>query len=214
MDDLTAMMKQYLDMERIHKEEILFFRLGDFYEMFFDDAKTAARVLHLTLTARAGGNNQKIPMAGIPYHAADNYISKLVKAGFSIALFEQTEDPATAKGLLKREITPGITPRTILAASMLDEKSNNYLVALAYSPQGLGLAAVDVTTGEFKTCELHGPDKFSVASNELSKFNPSEILLSQTQPEVEEWGRLVKSLNGAKQSHMEDWKFSTDEARE
>ncbi len=131
MDDLTPMMKQYLDLKRIHKEEILFFRLGDFYEMFFDDAKTAARVLHLTLTARSGGNNQKVPMAGIPFHAADNYIAKLVKAGFSIAICEQTEDPATAKGLVKREIARVITPGTILAASMLDEKSNNYLVALA-----------------------------------------------------------------------------------
>ena len=214
MDDLTPMMKQYLDMKRIHKEEILFFRLGDFYEMFFDDAKTAARVLHLTLTARAGGNNQKVPMAGIPFHAAENYISKLVKKGFSIAICEQTEDPTAAKGLMKREISRVITPGTILSASMLDEKSNNYLVALAYAPQSLGLAVVDVTTGEFKTCELTGPERFSVAANELSKFNPSEILLSQNAPAVEEWGHLLKTANGAKQSHMEDWKFSTDEGKE
>ncbi len=214
MDDLTPMMKQYLDLKRIHKEEILFFRLGDFYEMFFDDAKTAARVLHLTLTARSGGNNQKVPMAGIPFHAADNYISKLVKNGFSIAICEQMEDPALAKGLVKREIARVITPGTILSASMLEEKSNNYLVALAPSAQGLGIGVVDVTTGEFKACELQGPDRFSVASNELSKFNPSEILMPQTQPEVEEWGRLLKSVNGAKRSHMEDWKFSTDEGKE
>jgi DNA mismatch repair protein MutS len=214
MDDLTPMMKQYLDMKRIHKEEILFFRLGDFYEMFFDDAKTAARVLHLTLTARSGGNNQKVPMAGIPFHAADNYIAKLVKAGFSIAICEQTEDPATAKGLVRREIARVITPGTILSASMLEEKSNNYLVALAPSAQGLGIGVVDVTTGEFKACELTGPDRFSVASNELSKFNPSEILMPQTQPEAEEWGRLLKSVNGAKRSHMDDWKFSSDEGKE
>jgi DNA mismatch repair protein MutS len=214
MDDLTPMMKQYLDLKRIHKEEILFFRLGDFYEMFFDDAKTAARVLHLTLTARSGGNNQKVPMAGIPYHAADNYISKLVKNGYSIAICEQTEDPATAKGLVKREIARVITPGTILSASMLEEKSNNYLVALAPSAQGLGIGVVDVTTGEFKACELQGPDRFSVASNELSKFNPSEILMPQTQPEAEEWGCLLKSVNGAKRSHMEDWKFSSDEGKE
>ncbi len=213
MDDLTPMMKQYLDMKRVYKEEILFFRLGDFYEMFFDDAKTAARVLHLTLTARAGGNNQKIPMAGIPFHAADNYISKLVKNGFSIAICEQMEDPALAKGLVKRDIARVITPGTILAASMLDEKSNNYLVALAPSAQGLGIGVVDVTTGEFKACELTGSDRFSVASNELSKFNPSEILLPHTQPEAEDWSYLLKSVNGAKRSHMDDWKFSTDEGR-
>ena len=110
MDELTPMMKQYLEMKRIHKEEILFFRLGDFYEMFFDDAKTAARVLHLTLTARQGGNGQKVPMAGIPYHASENYISRLVKQGFSIAICEQMEDPALAKGLVKREIARVITP--------------------------------------------------------------------------------------------------------
>jgi DNA mismatch repair protein MutS len=182
--------------------------------MFFDDAKTAARVLHLTLTARAGGNNQKVPMAGIPFHAAENYIAKLVKAGFSIAICEQAEDPAMAKGLMKREIARVITPGTILSAAMLDEKSNNYLVALAYSPQALGLCVVDVTTGEFKACELTGPQRFSVAANELSKFNPSEILLPQSPPDAPEWITLLKSVHGAKQSHMEDWKFSSDEGRQ
>jgi len=213
MEELTPMMRQYLDIKRIHKDEILFFRLGDFYEMFFDDAKTAARVLNLTLTARGGGAT-RVPMAGIPYHAAENYIGRLVKNGFSIAICEQTEDVSQAKGLVKREITRVITPGTILSASMLDEKSNNYLAALAYSNQSLGLAVVDVTTGEFKTCELHGTDRFSVATNELSKFNPSEILIAQTQPDVEEWATLIKSLNGVKKSHMEDWKFSADEGKE
>ena len=213
MEELTPMMRQYLDIKRIHKDEILFFRLGDFYEMFFDDAKTAARVLNLTLTARGAGAT-RVPMAGIPYHAAENYIGRLVKNGFSIAICEQTEDVSQAKGLVKREITRVITPGTILSASMLDEKSNNYLAALAYSNQSLGLAVVDVTTGEFKTCELHGTDRFSVATNELSKFNPSEILIAQTQPDVEEWATLIKSLNGVKKSHMEDWKFSADEGKE
>jgi DNA mismatch repair protein MutS len=213
MEELTPMMRQYLDIKRIHKDEILFFRLGDFYEMFFDDAKTAARVLNLTLTARGAGAT-RVPMAGIPYHAAENYIGRLVKNGFSIAICEQTEDVSQAKGLVKREITRVITPGTILSASMLDEKSNNYLAALAYSNQSLGLAVVDVTTGEFKTCELHGADRFSVATNELSKFNPSEILIAQTQPDVEEWTTLIKSLNGVKKSHMEDWKFSADEGKE
>jgi DNA mismatch repair protein MutS len=212
-EELTPMMRQYLEIKRVHKDEILFFRLGDFYEMFFDDAKTASRVLNLTLTARGTGAN-RIPMAGIPYHASENYIGRLVKNGFSIAICEQTQDVSEAKGLVKREITRVITPGTILSAAMLDEKSNNYLAALSYSTQSLGLAVVDVTTGEFKTCELHGSDRFSVATNELSKFNPSEILIAQTQPDVEEWVTLVKSLNNVKKSHMEDWKFSTDEGKE
>ncbi len=213
MDDLTPMMKQYLEMKRIHKEEILFFRLGDFYEMFFEDARTAARVLHLTLTSREGGKGQRIPMAGIPYHAAENYLARLVKQGFSIAICEQTEDPALAKGLVKREISRVITPGTVLSAAMLDEKSNNYLVGLAFSPQGLGLAAVDVTTGEFKSCEIQGPEKFSIMANELAKFNPAEILSTQTQPDAPEWSLLLKSANGAKHSRLEDWKFSIEEAR-
>ncbi len=214
MEDLTPMMKQYLEMKRIHKEEILFFRLGDFYEMFFEDARTAARVLHLTLTSREGGKGQRIPMAGIPFHAAENYIARLVKQGYSIAICEQMEDPALAKGLVKREISRVITPGTVLSAAMLDEKSNNYLVGLAYSTQGLGLAAVDVTTGEFKACELQGPERFSVLANELTKFNPAEILVPQSQPDAPEWNLLIKSVNGAKQSRLEDWKFSIEEARE
>ncbi len=211
MDDLTPMMRQYLEIKRAHKDEILFFRLGDFYEMFFDDAKTAARVLNLTLTARQGGQGQKVPMAGIPYHAADNYISRLVKGGHSIAICEQTEEAGLGKGLVKREITRVITPGTVLSTAMLDEKSNNYLAALAYSPQALGLGVVDVTTGEFKACELTGPERFSVAANEISKFNPAEILIAQNQPEAEDWGKLIHSLNGAKKSHLEDWKFSVEE---
>jgi DNA mismatch repair protein MutS len=212
-EELTPMMKQYLEIKRVHKDEILFFRLGDFYEMFFDDAKTAARVLNLTLTARGAGAT-RVPMAGIPYHASENYIGRLVKSGFSIAICEQTQDVSEAKGLVRREITRVITPGTVLSAAMLDEKSNNYLAALSYSVQSLGLAVVDVTTGEFKTCELHGSDRFSVATNELSKFNPSEILIAQTQPDVEEWATLIKSLTNVKKSHMEDWKFSTDEGKE
>ncbi|MGH7738966.1 MAG: DNA mismatch repair protein MutS, partial [bacterium] len=211
MDDLTPMMRQYLEIKRAHKDEMLFFRLGDFYEMFFEDAKTASRVLNLTLTARQGGQGQKVPMAGIPFHAADNYIARLVKSGHSIAICEQTEEAGVGKGLVKREVTRVITPGTILSASMLDEKSNNYLAALAYSPQSLGLGIVDVSTGEFKACELTGNERFSVAANEIAKFNPAEILLSQNQPEVEEWNRLLHSLNGAKKSHLEDWKFSVEE---
>jgi DNA mismatch repair protein MutS len=213
MDDLTPMMRQYLEIKRVHKDEMLFFRLGDFYEMFFEDAKTAARVLNLTLTARQGGQGQKVPMAGIPYHAADNYIARLVKGGHSIAICEQTEEAGLGKGLVKREVTRVITPGTILSASMLDEKSNNYLASLAYSPQSLGLGIVDVTTGEFKACELTGPERFSVAANEISKFSPAEILLSQNQPEVEEWNRLIhQGINGAKKSHLEDWKFSVEDS--
>ncbi len=208
------MMKQYLEMKRLHKDEMLFFRLGDFYEMFFDDAKTASRVLNLTLTSREAGKGRKVPMAGIPFHAADNYIVRLVKAGYSIAICEQTEDPELAKGLVKREIVRVITPGTVLSGAMLDEKSNNYLVSLVPGTDRLGLAVADVTTGEFKACELKGPQRFALAVNEITKFNPSEVLLPQGTPATGEVGLLLKSLNGAKLSRLEDWKFADSEAQE
>ncbi len=207
------MMRQYLDLKKLHKEEILFFRLGDFYEMFFEDAKTASRVLSLTLTSRDAGKAGKVPMAGIPFHASENYIARLVKAGHSVAICEQTEDPELAKGLVKREIVRVITPGTVLTGNLLDEKSNNYLVCLLNGNDRLGMAVADVTTGEFKACELKGATRFSLAVNELTKFSPSEVLLPQGYPSTGEPALLLKVLNGARISRLEDWKFSGPEAQ-
>jgi DNA mismatch repair protein MutS len=206
-------MRQYLDLKKLHKDEILFFRLGDFYEMFFEDARTAARVLSLTLTSRDAGKAGKVPMAGIPFHAFENYIARLVKAGHSVAICEQTEDPELAKGLVKREIVRVITPGTVLTGNLLDEKSNNYLVCLLNGNDRLGMAVADVTTGEFKACELKGPARFSLAVNELTKFSPSEVLLPQGYPSTGEPALLLRVLDGARISRLEDWKFSGPEAQ-
>jgi DNA mismatch repair protein MutS len=206
------MMRQYLDIKRVHQDKILFFRLGDFYEMFFDDAKTAARVLNLTLTGRGSHDEGRIPMAGIPFHAADNYIARLLKAGHSIAICDQTEDPALAKGLVKREVTRVITPGTVLSASMLDDKANNYLAAVCLGPKEVGFAVVDVSTGEFKACEAKGDNRLNLLFNELARFAPSEILLAQSFPTAGETGKLLTAAPQAKISRMEDWKFSIEEA--
>ncbi len=212
MSELTPMMRQYLETKRAHQDKILFFRLGDFYEMFFEDAKTAAKALNLTLTSRGTHEDGRVPMAGIPYHAADNYIARLLKAGHSIAICDQTEDPALAKGLVKREVTRVVTPGTVLSSSMLDDRANNYLVSLSQSADAIGLAIVDVSTGEFKTCQAKGEGRFSALHDELAKFNPSELLLPQGFPTAGDHAVLLSAAPNAKRTRLEDWKFSLEEA--
>ena len=138
MAELTPMMKQYFEIKNKNKDYILFYRLGDFYEMFFDDAKLVSRELELTLTGRDCGLEERAPMCGVPYHSAEGYIAKLVRKGYRIAICEQMEDPKLAKGLVKREIIRRVTPGTVVEASMLDESRNNFLGCI-YAEQGLSL---------------------------------------------------------------------------
>jgi len=212
--ELTPMMRQYLDLKRAHQDKILFFRLGDFYEMFFEDAKTAAKCLNLTLTGRGSTDEGRVPMAGIPFHAADNYIARLLRAGHSIAICDQTEDPALAKGLVKREVTRVVTPGTVTSASMLDDKANNYLVSLCLGAKEVGLAVVDVSTGEFKACEAKGDQRHHLIFNELAKLNPSEVLLAHGFPTSGEEGKMLSAAPQAKHTRLEDWKFSLEDATE
>ncbi|MBQ6600907.1 MAG: DNA mismatch repair protein MutS, partial [Clostridia bacterium] len=130
MSEMTPMMAQYFEIKKNYPDTILFFRLGDFYEMFFEDAKTASSVLELTLTGRACGNGEKAPMCGVPFHSADNYIAKLVKNGYKVAICEQVEDPALAKGIVKRDVVRIITKGSIIENNMLDENKNNYLTSI------------------------------------------------------------------------------------
>lgn len=205
------MIRQYLEIKRAHPDKILFFHLGDFYEMFFDDAKTAARILHLTLTSRDGGGG-KVPMAGIPCHSAENYIVRLLKSGCSIAICEQTEDPSQAKGLVRREVTRVITPGTVVSGALLQDKVNNYLAAVVTSPKAVALAFVDVTTGEFKGCQLEGSKRFAQAAQELARFQPAEILVPNAFPTAGGEGELLAAATGAKVTRLDDWKFSAPEA--
>ncbi len=176
MAGLTPMMQQYLQMKSENKDCLLFFRLGDFYEMFFDDAKTASRELELTLTGRDCGLEERAPMCGVPHHAVDNYVEKLIAKGYKVAICEQMEDPALAKGLVKRGITRIITPGTVIESNMLDERANNFLLSVCFASDRAGLAFADVSTGEFFVHEVMQP--VDTLADELARISPMEIIVN------------------------------------
>src|SRR5512141_2496863 len=148
MNELTPLMKQYHDIKRQHLDAILLFRMGDFYEMFDQDAVTASRVLEIALTARNKSKGIETPLCGFPYHAAEGYIAKLIRRGFKVAVCEQVEDPKLAKGLVKREVIRVVTPGTVLDANLLDAKDNNYLASVLPGPEGFGVSFLDLSTGD------------------------------------------------------------------
>ncbi|MDD4773839.1 MAG: DNA mismatch repair protein MutS [Eubacteriales bacterium] len=174
---VTPMMRQYLDIKAQHEDSILFFRLGDFYEMFYDDAKLVSRELDLTLTGKDCGEPERAPMCGIPYHSADGYIGRLISRGYKVVICEQTEDPAQAKGLVRREVVRVVTPGTVIDNGMLDESRNNYLCAVYISPE-IGVAFADVSTGDISATVLKGQNAMQRLYTELGTFSPREILLS------------------------------------
>jgi DNA mismatch repair protein MutS len=171
------MMQQYLQIKRENPDSILFFRLGDFYEMFMEDALLASKELEITLTGRDGGGEDRIPMCGVPYHSADGYIAKLINKGYKVAICEQVEDPRQAKGIVKREVVRVITPGTVLAHNMLEEKSNNYLLCLAVLDNLAGLAVTDISTGLFQITEITVSAGLGKLLDEISRLKPVEILL-------------------------------------
>lgn len=169
----TPMVQQYLEVKRQHEDELLFFRLGDFYEMFFEDAITASKELEITLTGKNCGLEERAPMCGVPYHAVDSYLNKLVTKGYKVAIVEQVEDPATAKGIVKREVVRIVTPGTNLNTSALDETKNNYLMSIVCVENCFGIAIVDITTGDFFVTEV---ENNRALLDEIYKFMPSEII--------------------------------------
>ncbi|NQT29559.1 MAG: DNA mismatch repair protein MutS [Candidatus Saganbacteria bacterium] len=174
MPDQTPMVKQYLSIKEKHQDAILFFRLGDFYEMFYQDAEVASRELDLVLTGR-GHHEKRMPMCGIPYHAAENYVAKLIGRGYKVAICEQVEDPKVAKGIVKREVIRIVTPGTVIESNLLSDKTNNYLLAITQEKNKYGLAYVDASTGEFKITELTDQGKLL---DEINRINPAEVLVS------------------------------------
>ncbi len=193
---LSPMMQQYLQTKEEYKDCILFYRLGDFYEMFFDDAKLVSKELELTLTGRDCGLSERAPMCGVPYHACDVYLNQLIDKGYKVAICEQTEDPKLAKGLVKREVIRVVTPGTNMSEQILDDKKNNYIMSIYIEPgmtqkeqhnkaiaaSFIGMAVADITTGEFKACELPDLDKLQ---DEIFKYHPAEIISNEallTQP--------------------------------
>ena len=175
-NELTPMMKQYMQTKEEYKDCILFYRLGDFYEMFFDDALTASKELEITLTGKNCGLEERAPMCGIPYHAVDSYLNRLVSKGYKVAICEQVEDPKTAKGIVKREVIRVVTPGTNLDTQGLDETKNNYIMCIVYMADRYGLSIADVTTGEYLVTELESQTKLL---DELYKFMPSEIICNE-----------------------------------
>lgn len=176
----SPMMEQYLEIKSKHTNEILFFRMGDFYEMFFTDAELASRELEITLTGRDGGQSKKIPMCGVPYHSADNYIAKLINKGYKVAICEQVEDPKQAKGLVRREVVKIITPGTIIAETLLPSNNNNFLVALYEEEEELILAATDISTGECLWALFSGPGRLTTLYDQLFRLMPTELVLAST----------------------------------
>ena len=176
----TPLMKQYKDIKSDYKDSILFFRLGDFYEMFFEDAIKASKELGLTLTSRNKERDQNVPLAGVPYHSANSYIAKLVSKGYKVAICEQTEDPKAAKGIVKREVVKIITPGTIIDVDSLDSKSNNYLMSIKVTENKIGIAYIDITTGEFKVTEIDEDTEYMQLFSELNKIEPKEVLLTSS----------------------------------
>lgn len=178
LESLSPMMRQYFEIKESYPDAILFFRLGDFYEMFFEDAKTASKELELVLTGRECGQDERAPMCGVPFHSADGYIARLISRGYKVAVCEQTEDPASAKGLVKRDVVRVVTPGTVIESSMLDESRNNYLASVFMSDGGAGVCFVDISTGEVHLDAFPADGAAEKIINELGAYSPSEVLLN------------------------------------
>ncbi|MDD7713674.1 MAG: DNA mismatch repair protein MutS [Lachnobacterium sp.] len=211
MQEVTPMMQHYLQTKEEYKDCILFYRLGDFYEMFFDDAKTVSRELELTLTGKSCGLEERAPMCGVPFHAADSYINRLVKKGYKVAICEQMEDPKLAKGIVKREVIRVVTPGTNIDMQSLDEAKNNYLMCIVYLADKYGIATTDVTTGDFFVTEVDSERKLL---DELNRFAPSEIVCNEpfymSGINIED----MKERLGIAVSSLDSWYFGDDMARE
>jgi len=213
VEDLTPMMRQYHDVKRRFPGKLVFFRLGDFYEMFYEDAVTASRELEITLTAR---NKDKtgapIPMCGVPYHSVDGYIARLLKKGYKIAICEQVEDPRTAKKLVHREVTRVVTPGTVVEEILLESKEHNYLASVFLTLTGAGISFMDLSTAEFFAIDFEGDQAWQKAADELSRFNPKEIVLPE-QGGDELRKLLARDCSGDwVYSPLDDWAFNFDYA--
>ena len=208
----TPAMRQYFEAKRQHRDAIVFFRMGDFYEMFYEDALTAARALELTLTSRSkDASGGAIPMCGVPFHAADGYISRLVKKGFRVAVCEQMEDPKKAKGVVRREVIRVVSPGTLTDPGYLDAREPAFLMAISQGTAGYGVALIDLSTGEFATAEYAGDEAQQTLADELSVLRPREILAS---PGVTGLSALLEELRiGAAITQADEWTFEYEASR-
>ncbi len=212
MEKITPMMKQYFKVKEQYKDCILLYRLGDFYEMFFDDALIASKVLEISLTGRNCGLEERAPMCGVPFHAVDGYVAKLISAGYSAAICEQAEDPAEAKGIVKREVCRVITPGTIMSAVALDGDKNNYISSVYIGEEEIGIAFADITTGECSVCEIE-TDNYEISlMNEMAKYMPKEVIINLRGFENSGFCDDIRSKTGGTIRNYYDWAFEYAEA--
>ena len=217
MADFSPMMKQYFEAKKENPDSILFFRLGDFYEMFFNDAKTVSRELDLTLTGRDCGQGERAPMCGIPFHSAEGYITKLLAKGYRVTICDQVEDPKTVKGLVKREVVRVITPGTVLEGSMLDESRNNYICSVCRGGDGVGLCFADISTGELHAEQMEPMEDERELTRELenriSRFSPREILVDEGIGELSELGAFFRDKLQAAVQCLDGEAYALQEAQ-
>ena len=206
---MTPIRRQYLKIKADHPDSILLFRMGDFYETFDDDAVLAAKELEITLTSRSMGKGLKVPLAGVPVHALDNYLFRLIKKGHKVAICEQTSDPATSKGLVDRDVVRVVTPGTVLESALLDQKTNNYLAAVSENEGRAGLAYIDITTGEFSATEI----SLNELPLELERIEAAEVLVSDV-VDGPDWAEAVGYNNRFEITPVESITFHPDEARQ
>ncbi len=214
MDNLTPMMRQYHRIKLEHPDMLLFFRLGDFYEMFYEDAVTGSRELEITLTSRNADHDGKpIPMCGIPHHAVTNYVSRLLKRGFKVAICDQVEDPRQAKGIVRREVTRILTPGTAVDESILEARENNFVACLKELDDRIGISFLDVSTGEFWAGEHFGDDALERLAQELFQFHPREIVIPESESDAYRARFADIFPSGAVHTSQSDWVFNLDYAR-
>ena len=213
MAEYSPMMQRYLETKEEYKDCILFYRLGDFYEMFFDDAITVSRELELTLTGKDCGQEERAPMCGIPYHAADNYIAKLIGKGYKVAICEQLEDPKQAKGIVKRDVIRVVTPGTVIETNLLEEKKNNYIMAIYKTGIFFGIAVCDISTGDFYGAEIKETNNFAKLLDEISRYSPAEIVVNNMMyASIDEINKIKERFN-LYISKVEESTFSEDTDR-
>ena len=208
---ISPMMQRYIETKEKYNDCILFYRLGDFYEMFFEDALIASRELEITLTGKDCGLSERAPMAGVPHHAAEVYAAKLIEKGYKVAICEQLEDPKTAKGIVERGVIRILTPGTIVESNLLEEKKNNYIMSICKSGLYFGISVCDISTGEFYACEIKGENNFELLLDEIARFNPSEIIANSMMFECQEEINKIRERFQMYMSRFNDKFFSEDE---
>ena len=211
MAEYSPMMQHYLQTKQEYKDCILFYRLGDFYEMFFDDAINVSRELELTLTGKDCGQAERAPMCGIPYHAAETYISRLISKGYKVAICEQLEDPKKAKGIVKRDVIRVVTPGTVMESNLLEEKKNNYLMCIYKSGIFYGVTVCDISTGDFRTTQIKDNNNFALLMDEISRYSPAELIVNPMMYECSEEIEKIRMRFDVYITKLEEEEFAENE---